>query len=93
LRGTGQFLDPDPGGRDKLVAWRSPRVMVPVLSRSSTSTSPAASTARPLMAKTFFWTMRSIPAIPIALSKPPMVVGIRQTSSATNTVIENDTPE
>ena len=35
------------------VAMRLPSVMVPVLSRSSTSTSPAASTARPLMAMTF----------------------------------------
>ena len=43
-----------PGAGRNSVAWRSPRVMVPVLSSSSTSTSPAASTARPLMARTFF---------------------------------------
>ena len=52
------------------VAWRSPRVIVPVLSSSSTSTSPAASAARPLMASTFFCTSRSIPAMPMALKKP-----------------------
>ncbi len=74
------------------VACRSPRVMVPVLSSSSTSTSPAASTARPLMASTFFCTSRSMPAMPMALSSPPMVVGIRQTSSATRTVMENEMP-
>ena len=34
------------------VAWRLPSVMVPVLSSSSVSTSPAASTARPDMAST-----------------------------------------
>jgi hypothetical protein len=63
-----------------------PSVIVPVLSSSSTSTSPAASTARPETAITLAWIMRSMPAMPIAESKPPMVVGIRQTSSATSTV-------
>ena len=58
---------------------RLPSVMVPVLSRSSVSTSPAASTARPLVAMTFVWSIRSIPAMPIADSRPPIVVGIRQT--------------
>jgi hypothetical protein len=33
--------------------------------------------------------MRSMPAMPMAESSPPMVVGIRQTSSATSTVTEN----
>ena len=60
--------------------------MVPVLSRRSTSTSPAASTARPDMAMTFFWIMRSMPAMPMAERRAPMVVGIRQTRRATNTV-------
>src|SRR6266540_520030 len=60
--------------------------MVPVLSRRRTSTSPAASNARPDMAMTFFWIMRSIPAIPIADSRAPIVVGMRQTSRATRTV-------
>jgi hypothetical protein len=45
-------------------------------------TSPAASTARPDMAKTFRCTSRSMPAMPIAESSAPMVVGIRQTSRA-----------
>ena len=61
------------------------RVMVPVLSSRSTSTSPAASTARPDMASTLRRTSRSMPAMPIAESSAPMVVGIRQTSSATST--------
>ena len=59
--------------------------MVPVLSSSSVLTSPAASTARPDMASTFACTSRSMPAMPIALSSAPIVVGIRQTSSATRT--------
>ena len=63
-----------------------PRVIVPVLSSSSTSTSPAASTARPDIAITFFLISRSIPAMPIAGKRPPIVVGIRHTSSATSTV-------
>lgn len=56
--------------------------MVPVLSSRSTSTSPAASTARPDMAITFRRISRSIPAIPMADSSPPMVVGIKHTNSA-----------
>ena len=67
------------------VAWRLPSVMVPVLSSSSVFTSPAASTARPLMASTLYCTSRSMPAMPMAESSPPMVVGIRQTSSDTST--------
>ena len=67
---------------------RLPSVMVPVLSRSSVSTSPAASTARPLMAITFLRSSRSMPAMPMAESSPPMVVGMRQTSSATIAVAE-----
>ena len=66
------------------LAWRLPSVIVPVLSSSSTSTSPAASTARPLVASTFFWPSRAMPAMPIAASSAPMVVGIRHTSSATS---------
>ena len=73
-------------------AWRLPSVIVPVLSSSSTSTSPAASTARPDMAITFAWIMRSMPAMPIAESSPPIVVGIRQTSSATSTVTVTGVP-
>ena len=61
--------------------------MVPVLSSSSVVTSPAASTARPDMASTLRCTRRSMPAMPMADSRPPMVVGIRQTSRATSTMI------
>ncbi len=66
-------------------ACRLPRVIVPVLSSSSVLTSPAASTARPDMASTLCWIRRSMPAIPMAESRPPIVVGIRQTSSDTST--------
>ena len=68
---------------------RLPCVIVPVLSRSSVSTSPEASTARPLMAMTFFCSRRSMPAMPMADSRPPIVVGMRQTSSATITVADS----
>ncbi len=77
----------------KRVAWRLPSVIVPVLSSSSTSTSPAASTARPLMASTLRCTSRSMPAMPMAESKPPMVVGIRHTSSAISVVTDTAWPE
>ena len=81
-----------PGAGTNCVACRLPRVMVPVLSSSSTSTSPAASTARPDMAMTFFWIMRSMPAIPMADSSAPIVVGMRQTRSATSTVTVTGVP-
>jgi hypothetical protein len=67
--------------------------MVPVLSSSRVVTSPAASTARPDIASTLRCTSRSIPAMPIADSSAPMVVGIRQTSSATSTGTLTDAPE
>src|SRR5579864_75062 len=73
-------------------ACRLPSVIVPVLSSSRTSTSPAASTARPESAITLRLIMRSIPAMPIALSRPPIVVGMRQTRSATSTVIVTGVP-
>ncbi len=60
-------------------------MIVPVLSNSSEFTSPAASTALPLIASTLCCITRSMPAIPMAESKPPMVVGIRQTSRETST--------
>jgi hypothetical protein len=56
--------------------------MVPVLSSSSTSTSPATSTALPDLASTLAASARFMPAMPMAGSRPPMVVGIRHTSSA-----------
>ncbi len=73
-------------------ACRLPSVMVPVLSSSSTSTSPAASTARPEVAMTLACIMRLMPATPIADSSPPMVVGIRHTSSAMSAVIVTGVP-
>ena len=76
----------------KAAAWRLPSVIVPVLSSSSTSTSPAASTARPDVAMTLACIMRLMPATPIAESSPPMVVGIRHTSSATSAVIVTGVP-
>ena len=50
--------------------------------------SPEASTARPERASTLRRTSRSMPAIPIAESRAPMVVGISATSSAISVVIE-----
>ena len=69
-------------------AWRLPSVIVPVLSSSSTSTSPEASTARPESASTLRRTSRSMPAMPIALSSAPIVVGMSATSSAISVVTE-----
>ncbi len=66
--------------------------MVPVLSSSSTSTSPAASTARPEVAMTLACIMRLMPATPIADSRPPMVVGMRHTSSAIRAVMVMGVP-
>ena len=74
------------------VAWRLPSVIVPVLSSSSVSTSPAASTARPDIASTLKRTSRSMPAMPIADSSAPMVVGISVTNSATSTTTEIEPP-
>ena len=59
-------------------------VIVPVLSSSSVSMSPAVSTALPDLVMTLAWSARSIPAMPMADSRPPMVVGIRQTKSEMN---------
>ena len=64
-------------------ACRSPSVIVPVLSSSTVSMSPATSTALPLLAMMLARSARSIPAMPIAASNAPIVVGIRQTTSAT----------
>ena len=66
-----------PGTAMNSVACRLPSVIVPVLSSSSMSTSPAASTARPDMASTLKRTSRSMPAMPMADSSAPMVVGIK----------------
>ena len=72
---------------------RLPNVIVPVLSSRSVSTSPAASTERPEVAMTLKRTSRSMPAMPIAESRPPIVVGMRQTSSAIRTVADRSVPE
>ena len=74
-----------PSAGTKLVAILLPSVIVPVLSSKSTSTSPAASMALPLVAITFRCKSLSMPLIPMALSRPPIVVGIRQTSKAIKT--------
>ncbi len=74
-------------------ARRLPYVMVPVLSSSRVLTSPAASTARPDIASTLRCTSRSMPAMPIADSSAPIVVGMRQTSSATSTTSDSRWPE
>ena len=81
-----------PGAGMNATACRLPSVIVPVLSSSSVETSPAASTARPLIARTLRCTSRSIPAIPIADSRPPIVVGIRQTNSAISTASDTRLP-
>ena len=77
-----------PGMGTNSEAWRLPSVIVPVLSSSRTSTSPDASTARPESASTLRRTRRSIPAMPIALSSAPIVVGMSATSRATSVVTE-----
>lgn len=73
-------------------AIRLPKVIVPVLSRSRVSTSPAASTARPDIASTLKRMSRSIPAMPMADSRPPIVVGISVTRSATRIGTETAAP-
>src|SRR5579872_1909906 len=82
-----------PGAGRNATACRLPSVMVPVLSSNKVFTSPDASTAFPLMARTLCCMTRSIPAMPIAESKPPMVVGIRQTSSEINTATLGTLPD
>ena len=85
---SASAASPTPGIGANSVASRLPSVIVPVLSRRSTSTSPDASTARPESASTLRRTSRSMPAIPIADRRAPIVVGIRETSSAISVAIE-----
>ena len=73
-------------------ASRLPYVIVPVLSSRMTSTSPEASTARPLMARTLKRATRSMPAMPIADRSPPIVVGMRHTSRATSATVSTVVP-
>ena len=75
-----------PGSGRNSAACRLPSVIVPVLSSSSVEQSPAASTARPDRASTLCCTRRSMPAMPIAESSAPIVVGMRHTSSAASTM-------
>ena len=82
---SASFCSSTPGAGRNSFAIRLPKVMVPVLSSISTSMSPAASTARPDVASTFRRTRRSMPLMPMALSRPPIVVGIRHTSRETRT--------
>ena len=77
----------------KADAMRLPSVIVPVLSSSSVCTSPAASTARPLMARTLRCTSRSMPAMPMAERSAPMVVGMRHTSNDTKMTTDTVAPE
>ena len=81
-----------PGIGMSSVATRLPSVIVPVLSSSSVSTSPAASTARPDMASTLNFTRRSMPAMPIADRSAPIVVGISVTNNATRITTETAPP-
>jgi hypothetical protein len=81
-----------PGSARNSVAWRLPSVIVPVLSSSKVSTSPAASTARPDIASTLNRTRRSMPAMPIADNNAPIVVGIKVTNSATRTTTDTAPP-
>ena len=90
---SASWRSPTPATAMNSSAMRLPKVMVPVLSSSSVSTSPAASTARPEVAMTLKRISRSMPAMPIADSRPPIVVGIRQTSSAISTVADRVVPE
>ena len=54
--------------------------------------SPEASTARPLMASTLKRATRSMPAMPMADNRPPIVVGMRQTSRATRATVSMVAP-
>ena len=70
LSGVGHLLFGVPVRRDRRpTPCRLPSVIVPVLSSSNVCTSPAASTARPLMASTLRCTRRSMPAMPMADSR------------------------
>ena len=62
--------------------------MVPVLSSSSTSTSPGRFHRAAAHGQDVVLQQAVHAAMPMALNKPPMVVGIRQTSSAISTGTE-----
>ena len=81
-----------PAAEMNSVAILFPRVMVPVLSIRTTSTFPAASTALPLNEITLLCSSLSMPAMPMAGKRPPMVVGMRQTSKAIRIGMDSATP-
>ena len=83
---------PTPGAEWNFVALRLPIVIVPVLSSNSVSISPAVSTALPDFVITLARNARSIPAIPMAESNPPIVVGIKQTNRERMAAIEIAVP-
>ena len=93
LRGRRQPLLGDAGQRQEVdglpVAERDRAGLV----EQQVEQSPAASTARPDMASTLCCTRRSMPAMPMAESSAPMVVGMRHTSSATSTTTSCSAPE
>src|ERR1700754_840204 len=70
-----------PSAGQNWVALRLPMVIVPVLSSNRVSKSPAVSTALPDLVITFARKALSIPAIPMADKRPPIVVGIKQTNN------------
>src|ERR1700743_1865168 len=76
-----------PGAGQNWVALRLPIVIVPVLSNNKVSKSPAVSTALPDLVITLARNALSIPAIPMADNRPPIVVGIRQTNKEINAAI------
>ena len=76
---------PQIGKKDS--ARRFPKVIVPVLSKINVLISPQASTACPEVAIILNWATLSIPAMPMALSKLPIVVGMSATNRETSMVI------
>jgi len=87
LRCLGKLLLGDAGRGKELHGLAITHVIVPVLSRRSTSTSPALPPRdRSSRAHSSGPGGRCQP-MPMALSRPPMVVGMRQTSSDTRTGI------
>ena len=81
-RPTSAAVKPSKGAN--CVARRLPMVIVPVLSKSNVSTLPATSTALPLLAMMLARKARSMPAMPMAAKRAPIVVGMRQTKRATS---------
>src|SRR6202012_3264960 len=76
-----------PGAGQNWVALRLPIVIVPVLSNNRVSRSPAVSTALPDLVITLARNALSIPAMPIADKRLPIVVGIKQTNSDINAAL------